>query len=75
MDFLVDDVLFVGSVVKFRASEFEVVEFLIAKLAREYLKLIRNIPNLVSYEAKKLIVHIALLEDLNEPVVIQPKQN
>mgnify|MGYP003462458874 CR=1 FL=1 len=55
---------------EFRAGEFEVVEFFIAKLAREYFKLIRNIPYLVSNEAKKLIVHIALLEDLNKAVII-----
>ena len=70
VDFLVDNVLFVWSIVKFRAGEFEVVELFIAKLAREYFKLIRYIPYLISNEAKKFIVHITSLEDLNEAVII-----
>jgi hypothetical protein len=46
------------------------VEFFSAIFARKNLKLIRNISDLISKEAKKLIVHVTLLENLNEAIVI-----
>lgn len=75
MDFLVDDVLLVWCVMKFGTSEFKVVEFLIAELARKDFEFIRNIANLISDEAEQLIVHITLLEDLNETIIVQPEEH
>lgn len=75
MYFFVNDVLLIGGIVKLGTCEFEVIELFIAELAGEDFELVRDISNLVSDEAEQLVVHVTLLEDLNEPIVVQPEEH
>lgn len=75
MQLLVDDMLRVGSIVQSRTGEFEMVEFLIAKLAGEYLELVRNVSDLIPQEAEQFVVHVAFLENFDEAVVVHLVQH
>lgn len=65
VNFFINDMLFVGSIVKSRASKLEMV-VIFAELARHDLKLIGNVPAFVPEEAEKFIIHVAFPEDLDE---------
>ena len=75
VDLLVDDVLLVGRVVQLGAGELEVVELLLAVLARQHLELIGDVADLIPDEAEELVVHVAFLEDLDEASVVQLEQH
>lgn len=57
-----------------RTGELEMVEIL-AKLTTHHLKLVRDVPALVSEKAEQLIVHVAFSENFNECLVSEGEKH